>query len=263
MDTISTDTLGHQLFDLGVKPAGVLLVHTAFSKIGSVRDGPSGLIEALRRAVGPDGTLVMPSMSYDDDHPFDPDSTPCPEMGVVAEAFWRQSDVLRSDSPHAFAAVGPLAARITAPHPIDPPAGLDSPVGRVYELNGQVLLLGIGHEADTTIHLAESLAEVRYRHDKYVTVVENGRPVRFDYKEIDHCCRNFAMVDGWLDARRQQRHGTIGHGEARLSQSRDVVTVAREQLRANETVFLHPMGVDEDCDEARRSLALDSVSTSG
>ena len=28
------------------------------------------LIEALRRAIGPGGTLVMPSMSDDDDRPF-------------------------------------------------------------------------------------------------------------------------------------------------------------------------------------------------
>ena len=214
-----------------------------------------GLIEALRGALGSDGTLVMPSMTSDDDHPFDPKTTSCPDMGIVADTLWRQSDVLRSDSsPHAFAAVGPLASRITAAHPIDPPHGLDSPVGRVYELNGQVLLLGVGHDADTTIHLAENLAEVRYRRDHYVTVLKNGRPARFEYREIDHCCQNFALVDDWLDARHLQRRGIIGHGEARLSESRDIVTVVLEHLSANETVFLHPPGVDAECDEARESL---------
>ena len=61
-----------------------------------------GLIAALQTALGPEGTLVMPSMSSDDDHPFDPKTTPCAEMGVVAETFWRVPGVLRSDSPHAF-----------------------------------------------------------------------------------------------------------------------------------------------------------------
>ncbi len=58
---------------------------------------------------------------------------------------------------HAFAAIGPQAAWITAPHSIDVPHGLDSPVGRVYKLDGEVRLLGFDHDANTTIHLAEAL----------------------------------------------------------------------------------------------------------
>ena len=99
-----------QLLALGVKPGGVLVVHTSFSKVAPVQDGPHGLIAALRNALGPAGTLVMPSMSDDDDYPFDPRTTPCVGMGVVAESFWKLPGVLRSDSPHAFAAIGPRAA---------------------------------------------------------------------------------------------------------------------------------------------------------
>ena len=172
----------------------------------------------------------------------------------MAEIFWRRPQVLRSDGPHAFAAAGPLAPQITAPHPIDPPHGLDSPVGRVYELDGQVLLLGVGHDADTIVHLAEWLVGVRYRRDKYVTLLENGIPVRFEYREIDHCCQNFNRVDDWLETQKRQRRGTVGHGEARLVRSRDVVAVVRDQLCANETIFLHPKGVDEECDDAWESL---------
>lgn len=254
MNKVSIDNLAQQLLELGVIPGGVLLVHTAFSKIGPVEDGPRGLIDALRTALGSDGTLVMPSMSWDDDRLFDPKTSPCPEMGAVADTFWRQSDVLRSDSPHAFASTGRLAANIVAPHPIDPPHGLDSPVGRVHEFDGQVLLLGVGHNANTTIHLAENLAGVRYRHDKYVTVLENGRPTRFEYREIDHCSQNFALIDAWLDNKHLQRRGLVGHGEARLSHSHDIVSVVLQRLRTNETIFLHPMGFDEDCDIAQGSL---------
>lgn len=219
-----------------------------------MEDGPAGLIAALREALGPDGTLVMPSMSSDDDTPFDPATTPCPDMGVVAETFWRSPGVLRSNSPHAFAAVGLHAAEITASHPAEIPHGPDSPVGRACELDAQVLLLGVGHDANTTIHLAENLAGVRYRLEKYVTVLEDGRPVRLHYGEIDHCCQRFSLVDRWLDERGLQKYGSVGHGEARLARARDIVEVATERLHAEETVFLHPPGVDEECDEARRSL---------
>src|SRR5215813_8756241 len=104
--------------------------------------------------------------------------------------------------------------RITAPHPIDPPHGLNSPVGRVYELDGQVLLPGVGHDVNTTIHLAESLAGVRYRRKKYVTVVKEGKATRINYQEIDHCCQNFNLVDRCLEDRGLQRKGHVGHAEA-------------------------------------------------
>ena len=59
---------------------------------------------------------------------------------------------MRSDSPHALQLLARRPAHITAPHPVDLPHGLNSPVGRVYELDGQVLLLGVGHDSNTTIH---------------------------------------------------------------------------------------------------------------
>lgn len=250
---VSADFLD-QLRALGVPLGATLVVHTSFSRIGPVEGGPAGLIAALEAAVAPGGTLVMPSMSDDDDHPFDPHSTPCLGLGVVADAFWRLPGVLRGDTPHAFAARGPAAAEITAPQPLDLPHGPDSPVGRVYARDGLVLLLGVGHDGNTTIHLAEALAGVRYRRSQHVTVLRDGRPVRVEYGEIDHCCQNFALVDGWLDARGLQRRGSVGRAEARLVRSRDVVAVVTERLRNDETAFLHPYGVDEECDEARDSL---------
>ena len=96
----------------------------------------------------------MPSMTADDDHPFDP----APLLASAWASSPRPSGscraYLRSDSPHAFAANWPAGCRSTAPHPVDVPHGLDSPVGRVYELDGQVLLLGVDHTANT-IHLGE------------------------------------------------------------------------------------------------------------
>jgi len=213
-----------------------------------------GLISALQSALGPSGTLVMPSMSYDDDHLFDKAKSPCPEMGITAETFWRLPGVLRSDNNHAFAAVGPLAEQILTPHPIDIPHGLDSPVGRVYELDGQVLLLGVGQDANTTIHLGESMSEVRYGRDKHITILKEGKPICFEYREIDHCCQKFSLVDDWLDEHQLQKRGKAGNADARLMRSRDIVSVVMEHLKENETTFLHQKGVDEECDDAWASL---------
>ena len=250
----SRQELVAQLRELGVEPGDVLVVHTSFSRVGPVDGGPRGLIAALQASVAPGGTLVMPSFSDDDDNPFDRARSTCAGMGVVANTFWTLPGVLRSDSPHAFAASGPRAAAITADHPVDVPHGLNSPVGRVYELDGKVLLLGVGHDADTTVHLAESIAGVRYRLPKYAIVSAGAGTARVDYGEIDHCCENFNKLDEWLDAEHRQRRGIVGRGDARLIRSRDIVDVAVRHLRENETVFLHPVGVDAECDAARASL---------
>jgi aminoglycoside N3'-acetyltransferase len=243
-----------QLHALGVARGGVLLVHCAFSRIGPLAGGPQGLIAALQAALGPQGTLVMPSMPDDDQIPFSVTHSPCLGMGIVADTFWRQEGVLRCDSPHSFAAAGPLAAAITAPQPVEVPHGPDSPVGRVWERNGQVLLLGVNHDADTTVHLGELLGGARYRLPKTVPVATAGGITWVAYGELDHCCQNFRLVDGWLDARGLQRKGSVGHGEARLARARDIVAVVVAHVQADDTVFLHPPGVDEECDDAWASL---------
>jgi len=248
------EQIADDLVALGVSGDGVLVVHTAFSSFGGRAGAPSDLIAALRLAAGAGGTVVMPSMSDDDEHPFDPRNTPCAGMGIVADTFWRMPGVNRSDSPHAFAAVGPHAAEITAPHPVDVPHGLDSPVGRAYDLDAEVLLLGVGHDANTTVHLAENVAGVRYKLPKYATFIHDGQLVRHHYREIDHCCANFALLDSWLEARGHQQRGFIAGAPARLASARDIVAAALDQLRENETVFLHPRGVCSECDEARASM---------
>lgn len=245
-----------QLRQLGVREGGILLVHTAFRAIGPVEGGPRGLIAALREVQGPDGTLVMPSWSGRDDEPFDPQRDPASaSLGVVADAFWREPGARRSNHPFAFAAIGPAADRILAdPLPI-PPHRAESPVGRVHELDGEVLLLGINHDSDTTVHLGELLAGVPYRTPKHVTVQRDGRAVRIDYGENDHCCERFALVDGWLRAAGWQKEGPVGHGQARLARSRDIVAMVELHLRADPVFFLHPAGAGcVECDAARSSI---------
>jgi aminoglycoside 3-N-acetyltransferase-4 len=254
---VSQDEVTSQLRALGVQPGGVLVVHTSFRATGPIEGGPLGLIEALRAALGPGGTLVMPSWTGSDEEPFDPATTPTsPDLGVVPATFWRLPGVERSTHAFAFAAAGPQATTITAgPLPL-PPHILASPVGRVFELDGQVLLLGVGHDADTTLHLAELLAGVPYRLAKYCTVLQNGRPVRIPYEENDHCCERFAFADEWLRERTLQSEGPVGHGHARLARSRDVVAVTRDHLAHDPLLFLHPPTAGcAECDEARRSTA--------
>jgi aminoglycoside N3'-acetyltransferase len=244
-----------QLRALGVEEGGVLLVHTSFRAVRPVEGGPTGLIDALLDALGPEGTLVMPSWTGSDEETFDPLGTPAAaDLGVVADTFWRRMGVVRSDHLFAFAAAGPQAAYVVAdPLPL-PPHIPASPVGRVHDLDGQVLLLGVGHDANTTLHLAELLAGVPYRVAKHVTVRRGGRPVRIEYGENDHCCQRFALADAWLRERGLQSEGVVGHARARLARSRHIVEEAVRHLADDPLLFLHPPGACcAECDDARRS----------
>ena len=248
--------IADQLHALGVKPGGVLLVHTSFRAVRPVAGGPHGLIDALRAALGPAGTLVMPSATGDDVTPFDPLHTPvATDLGVVADSFWRLPGIRRSNHPFAFTAAGPQAARIVAdPLPL-PPHIAASPVGRVHELDGQVLLLGVGHDANTTLHLAELLAEVPYRVPRHCTVLRDGRANRIDYGENDHCCARFALMDDWLRPAGLQAEGRVGHAHARLARAQDVVAIARAKLAAEPLLFLHPPATGcAECDAAHAAI---------
>lgn len=245
-----------QLRTLGVAPGQVLLLHGSFRAIRPVEGGPRGVIEALGEALGPEGTLVMPSWSGRDDVAFDSWTTAAAaDLGALADTFWRMPGVRRSTHPFAFAARGQRAEEIVAgPLPL-PPHSPGSPVDRVHSLDGRVLLLGVEQDANTTLHLAELMAGVPYRVRKACTVLKDGVPVRVEYEENDHCCRRFALADGWLQIAGLQSEGTVGHSHARLFRSRDVVGLAVEHLRREPLLFLHsPEDGCAECDEARATL---------
>jgi aminoglycoside 3-N-acetyltransferase len=244
-----------QLSRLGVRRGAVLLVHASFRRVRPVESGPAGLIRALRAALGEAGTLVMPTMT-DGVGEFDPAATPTDGMGITAETFWRLPGVARSTHPGgSFAAEGPHAVFVCQPQPLSPPHGPDSPVGRVHELDGQVLLLGVGHSENTTLHLAEAMADVPYSVSHPCTARVGGVLRTVMIAETDHCCQGFNQMDEWLRARGLQREGPMGHAAARLCESRDLVDVAVEHLRRDPLVFIcAPERQCAECDAARASV---------
>jgi aminoglycoside 3-N-acetyltransferase len=142
-----------------------------------VAGGAHAVVLALQEVVGPAGTVVMPTHSYLTDPAtwhdppvseawwpvirqhlpaFDPALTPTRGMGAIVECFRHTSGVRRSAHPSvSFAAFGPHAQMVLADHSLDDDLGEGSPLARVYDLDGQVLLLGVGHDNNTSLHLAE------------------------------------------------------------------------------------------------------------
>ena len=159
-----------------------LIVHSGFRSLGPVEGGPATVVDALVAAAGESATILMPAFTTQLTDPyvwpvpptaavraqilkdmptFDPATTPPHKMGAIVSAFWHREGVVRSAHPvTSWLALGPLARALTDDHDLDDPEGLHGPVGRVFARDGWVLLLGVDHDANTTIHLAESLLDM-------------------------------------------------------------------------------------------------------
>jgi aminoglycoside 3-N-acetyltransferase len=153
--------LGVDLLKLGVRPGGVLLVHSALKGFGSTVPGGAGsVIQGIRAALGPEGTLLLPGLSYKTvrsaNPVFDIQNTPsC--VGLIPETFRKLPGVLRSVHPtHSVCGIGPLAGEILGGHAKDAtPCGPNSPFHLLRKYEGQILMLGCGLKPNTSLHAIE------------------------------------------------------------------------------------------------------------
>jgi aminoglycoside 3-N-acetyltransferase len=253
-DLVTAESLCRDLTRLGVKPGMVLLTHISLSSLGWVAGGEQAVVSALRRAVGDSGTLVMPSQSWqlcdpaylDDpsvpprwwdairEHlpPYDARTTPTRTMGIVAEYFRTLPGTQRSAHPHrSFVAAGPHAAQIAARHDLRSPVGEGSPLGAMYDSGGHVLLLGVGHDKSTTLHLAEDRSTYPSKR-----LVPNGAPLLVDgvrrwvtWEELHVVDEDFPSVAAAFaaDSGPTQR-GAVGRADACLLPQRPLVDYAAD-----------------------------------
>lgn len=161
------DRLTADLLALGVRPGGVLLVHSSLKSLGQAVDGPEIVIQGLLAALGPDGTLLMPALTYEtvrSHNPvFDVRTTPsC--VGAIPEYFRSREGTHRSLHPtHSVCAVGPLANELLGPHRQDStPCGPNSPFHRLPDFAGQIFMLGCGLRPNTSMHAIEELVKPPY-----------------------------------------------------------------------------------------------------
>ncbi len=233
------------LRSIGLVNGQTVLVHTSLSSMGRVEGGANTVIDALLAAVGPDGTIIVPTLTgSEQDSPecppvFDPSTTSC-WTGIIPETLRQRPTALRSHHPtHSVAAIGPKAATLTADHVRSvTPCDALSPYGKLaHRDEGMILLLGVTHEANTTLHAAEEAAEADYHLQPEFTRCQlniDGHTLYRDYRLHSwDTARHFEVMEALCLAKGFQRNGPIGSTTARLIRAQPMFAFAVEMLRAH------------------------------
>ena len=243
---------------LGVLPGQALMVHTSLSAIGYVVGGAQAVIEALIEAVGPGGTIMMPAQSWKNLDPetgvhgdvppeywplirenwpaYDKALTPTNTMGAVAEMFRQWPGALRSDHPaRSVAALGRYAAYLTEGHDLSDIFGDGSPLGRLYALDGAVLLIGVGYDKNTSLHLADARAEYPGKRSslEHSAVTEDGRRVWKAYETLYVDGEDFREIGAAFEQARPVQRARLGNAELKLMSMRSLVDFAVKWIEMN------------------------------
>ena len=244
---------------LGLSGVEIVVVHSSLSAFGWVAGGPPTVIAALRSMVP---TVLVPAFTYnsvlpsppDRDIPFNADvpaatweefqqalaRTPPHRidgaidrnMGAMAAALAAELDASRSPAPICgFSGVGPRAPELlshgTAEHPL---GVLEAAAGQ----GGWILLLGVGHESNTTIHVAENL-EQRGGFTRYARVAEDP-PGWTAVHAVGGSSSGFPAIEPHLAD--FQREATIGAARCLAMPASDTIRVARTLIRRNPAALL-------------------------
>lgn len=258
MKPITKDEIKKAFSRVGLKSGSTVMVHTSLGKIGYVCGGAQTVIEALIETVGTGGTIMMPTQSWKNLDPengvhgdipkeywkiirenwpaYDKHLTPTNTMGAVAEMFRLWPGTLRSDHPaRSVSAWGKYAEYLVSHHDLSNIFGEGSPIGKLYELDGTVLLIGVGYDKNTSLHLADVRADYPGKHNctEHSAVLEDGIRIWKAYETLFVDGEDFKEIGIAFEEKHHIQRGMIGGAEIRHMKQRELVDFAIGWMEKN------------------------------
>ncbi len=264
--------MGHRKTDVrqGIRKLGLsqrpLCIHVSLKSFGLPRVKPSDVIDAL---LDEGCTILIPTMASgfaipppEDDRParnafdydrigerewpglnqiFTPDSTEVAEwLGATSAFMASHPDRVRSSNPEGtFCALGPLSSRLM----VESPSDVFGPLRMLCELQGWVLLMGVGLTRMTLLHLAEVVAGRR----PFIRWVNgpDGNPVRVAGGE---CSEGFEQLSKALTPLEQRLQ--VRESRWRAFPANEAVEAAATAIRQNPEVTRCSSDDCQDCVDA-------------
>ncbi|MBN2617038.1 MAG: AAC(3) family N-acetyltransferase [Spirochaetales bacterium] len=250
--------LVNEMKNCGIVRGDNLSVHVSLSKIGWIPGGPETFIRALLDVVGEEGTIVMPAQTWKNLDPstgvhweqpeswwqiirdnwpaFDPEITPVIGMGVVAEMFRTWPGTIRSNHPaRSFCAYGPKAKYIVENHTLENIFGLDSPLEKLSKINGKVLLVGVGFNKNTSLHVAEAKASYKSKHNikESSAIFINGKREWVTYSTLNVDDQDFLEMESDYLSDYPQKETFIGNAKTMLLPQLELIDWAVKWIEKN------------------------------
>lgn len=254
--TATRTSLAADLRAIGVASGDAVLVHAALRQVGRVIGGPDTILVAMQDVVGPEGTILGYSdwqledfgrdyLDWREHVPaFDPErSRATRDNGFWPEMLRTTPGAQRSGNPGAsMAAIGGRAAWFVADHALDYGYGPQSPLGKLVEARGKVLMLGATLDHMTLLHHAEHRANFPNKRIKRyeAPLLVDGVPTWRWFEEFDTSNAPDGMADDYFAtiveaflATGHGRRGVIGEAHAVLVPAAEVVEFAVAWMEAH------------------------------
>jgi aminoglycoside 3-N-acetyltransferase len=223
---------------LGIGPGDLVFFHSSLKSIGWVEGGAESVIDAFLEAVGPDGTIAVPTMIHTSGYPrplFDPATSPS-EVGLITETLRRRAGAFRSLHPaESVGALGRDARWLTEGHrqaggrwsPWDESAyGVGSPWDKLYRRNAKVLLLGVGYDVLSMGHFLEAV---------YYQWLREQHP---HVRPLPNPSVNRHVLGARLEAAGLVALGTVGQATVKLLRAGDIVDEGMRVLQDDPLALL-------------------------
>lgn len=244
------DEIIKDLIEVGIKEDDTLIVHSSLKSFGWVNGGAQAVVEALMEVVN-QGTIIMPAQSSDNSDPIYWENPPMPQelheeikrtmpayskslsavrgMGKIVETFLRLEGVIRSSHPQvSFCGIGKDAYEILKEHPLDYGLYKGTPVEKMYHKDVKILLMGVGYDSCTLMHYAEYENKIRPTINQGSAVLENGKCVWKEFKELELDSEIFNEIG---NAMKKENRVLIGTSNMKVLNAKETIDFAIQYLK--------------------------------
>ncbi|HEY5903413.1 MAG TPA: AAC(3) family N-acetyltransferase [Anaerolineales bacterium] len=238
---LSFDDLVAGFHELGVEPGDMLLVHSSYKSFGPVEGGPQTVVDALIAALGPQGTLIMPTFNFDFNkgQPWDVRSTPS-QMGVLTELVRKDPRAKRVFHPiYSFDILGKHADTLGSLR-YKSSYERNSVFGKLRDLDAKIMVVGLSYTNSMTFfHHIEQMEGVDYRFLKQFTgeVTDWDGTTRTDtfemlVRDIDKgVITEVDPMGALMEQAGVIKVGRIGEAAVKLMKANDVYAFTAREMR--------------------------------